>query len=283
MLECKRKDVKMKFWVTAHSFLNALVGWRFFTSTFIITNASFFINAIIFFMIGSVIYKEATSLIGIDYYTYLISGIVFTQLVFISLTAPFRSITWAHGANKFDYYMQLPIGPFPYIASCILFDYLMGLLQAAAYIVIGSLFHVYIPLQLRFEQALWLITLLILGNLANISIGLLLASLSFMIKYPYTLFTSIVTLHTFFANIYFPSIILGAWTKPISHALPLTHFINAIREILLNQAKFTVKEIIDEALWLTGFSLILTPLSIFIFRRTIHRAEREGLLIRLWR
>jgi ABC-2 type transport system permease protein len=84
---------------------------------------------------------------------------------------------------------------------------------------------------------------------------------------------------TFFllGGIIYPPKILPAWLAFVSQLLPVTHGVEALREVLLKGQPFAS---VSHHVWvLAGYALVLVPLSLLAFSRAVRRAIRDGTLL----
>jgi ABC-2 type transport system permease protein len=77
--------------------------------------------------------------------------------------------------------------------------------------------------------------------------------------------------------VYYPISVLPGWLQSLSHILPLTYALNAMRLAMLQG--YSLYELRFDILVLLGFTVILTPLSFVVFRKALKRAKVEGSLI----
>ncbi|MET0341620.1 MAG: ABC transporter permease [Polyangiales bacterium] len=84
---------------------------------------------------------------------------------------------------------------------------------------------------------------------------------------------------TFFllGGIIYPPEILPGWLTTIAYLLPVTHGVEALREVLLQGKGFSD---VSGHLWvLTGWAAVLLPASLLAFARAVRRASRDGTLL----
>ena len=75
----------------------------------------------------------------------------------------------------------------------------------------------------------------------------------------------------------YPVSVLPSWLQPFANLLPITHALEAIRQILLNGA--ALKQVYNEMLALSLFAVLLLPLGLTAFGYGLRLAKREGSLI----
>jgi len=83
-------------------------------------------------------------------------------------------------------------------------------------------------------------------------------------------------LFVFLGGVFFPITILPQGLQTISHFLPITYALRAMRYALLQG--YSVKMLTSDIIVLLIFSLVLLPLSIFIFNYAVKKAKNDGTL-----
>jgi len=78
------------------------------------------------------------------------------------------------------------------------------------------------------------------------------------------------------AGVFYPISVLPAWLEPLSRFLPLTYALDGMRLAILRG--YSLYQIRLDLLALLAFTLVLTPLALFIFRKALKRAKMEGSL-----
>jgi ABC-2 type transport system permease protein len=71
--------------------------------------------------------------------------------------------------------------------------------------------------------------------------------------------------------------VLPSWLKPYVNLLPITHALEAMRQVLLKGETFSA--IYNEILALSIFVILLLPLGLFAFGYGLNLARKEGSLI----
>lgn len=152
-----------------------------------------------------------------------------------------------------------------------------ALVQAGFY---SSLYFVFARLffSVTFEGSYLLAALiLVLTTLVLASLGILSASFAVVFKRgdPFALLLG--TGAALFSGVFFPIEMLGEGLQKVSHLLPTTYGVSAIRSVLITGATF--EEVSGQIFSLCLFLLVLLPFSLWVFSRAVRRAKREGSLI----
>jgi ABC-2 type transport system permease protein len=80
-----------------------------------------------------------------------------------------------------------------------------------------------------------------------------------------------------FGGVYFPVAVLPEWLQTVSHLLPITYSLNAMRQPLLQG--YSLGELAPEIGALVLFSAVLVPASLLAFRYAVRKAKMEGTLV----
>ena len=85
-----------------------------------------------------------------------------------------------------------------------------------------------------------------------------------------------VRLPVLLGGVYYPTQVIPSWIQYISHALPLTYGLRAIRGTLLEGMPF--HQVLGDVVILAGFTLGLALLSAWLFALALRYARRAGTL-----
>jgi ABC-2 type transport system permease protein len=77
------------------------------------------------------------------------------------------------------------------------------------------------------------------------------------------------------AGVLFPVSLLPLWLQGASWMLPLTHALNGIRGAFQGA---TLRDLWPDMIWLTVATVVLLPVSLFVFRGAVARAKFDGTL-----
>jgi ABC-2 type transport system permease protein len=110
-------------------------------------------------------------------------------------------------------------------------------------------------------------------------IGLGLISASFIIVFkqgsPISMLMAMGT--SLLSGVLYPVAVLPDWLKPVSSLLPVTHGLEAIRQVLTQSA--ISSDIADRLFYLTIFSVIFLSIGIYSIHKSLSFARKEGTLL----
>lgn len=154
-----------------------------------------------------------------------------------------------------------------------IWSYLMTSLRVLAYLAVGAVF-----LGVNLGRGNYLSALLILALtiVTFSSLGIIAASFIMVLKRGDPVTWLFSTLSSLLGGVYYPVSVLSLWLQRLSHLLPITYSLRAMRLALLQG--YPLAALIPDILVLAIFSLILLPLSLLAFRYAVHRARMDGSL-----
>lgn len=114
-------------------------------------------------------------------------------------------------------------------------------------------------------------------TLVFVSIGVFSASFAMVWKRGDPIGPLISTLFFLLGGIIYPPKILPSWIAAISQVLPVTHGVEALREVLLQDASFVQ---VSGHFWvLCAYAALLLPGSLYAFSQAVRKATRDGTLL----
>ncbi len=119
--------------------------------------------------------------------------------------------------------------------------------------------------------------LLVLTTLIFASLGVISASFVMVFKRGDPIGLVIGSVSTLLGGVFYPVSALPEWVQTISHLLPITYGLEALREVLLRGATFS--GVWRDVLVLVIFAAVFVPLSLLCFKKAVARAKREGSLL----
>ena len=236
----------------------------------------FFSTALTFFvseLIGSSISNKLAGYGG-DYFSFVIVGIALTDYLSVSLEQFSNEIRSAQLEGTLETLLVTPTSVYTVLFSSSLYNFFLTSLRVMVYILLGLLLF---GLKLHLTSILALVVLMILTIGSFAGIGLISAAFILVLKQGSPLPLLVTTASGLLGGVFYPVDILPAWLVPVSQLLPITHALEAMRQILLNGASFAF--ISEKVLILVFFSAILIPMGLVAFGYGLKIAKREGSLL----
>ncbi len=211
---------------------------------------------------------------GGDFFAFVLIGVAFSDYLYVSLDAFSSQIRAAQMEGTLEALLVTPTSVPTILLSSSLYSFTLSSIRVVAYLGFGALFFG-LPLHLASAPAF----LLILGiTVAAFSgIGLLSAAFIIVFKQGSPINALIGVASGLLGGVYYPVTILPSWLKPFANLLPITHALEAMRQVLLNGA--TLSAVRGEVLILTLFAAILLPMGLLSMGYGFKVARCEGSLI----
>lgn len=213
--------------------------------------------------------------VGGDYYTFVIIGLLTARLLAGGLRGVGDELEDAVREGRFE---SLLIQPVPWRAlpvGLVQWPIIWRLVNAAVAAVVALAFGV----RFRWEGIPVAIIVVLLGATATMAIGNIAAGVKLLAKRtdPILTFYSIGVL--IFAGVAYPVQLLPHYIRIISYAIPETYVISALRKLLMPGGEsLPGPSATGVILGLVLFNLIVFPLSLWLFGRTLEYGRKTGLL-----
>lgn len=207
------------------------------------------------------------------YFPFVLIGLILFSYLHSILGSFSQGISQEQLTGTLEAVLSNGIKPSTMIICMSLWDLIFSSLTAMVYLLTGILFF-----GLRFPRVnivgvmvIWLLTILVFSG-----IGILFAAFILVFKKggPLTWFTP--SFFSLLGGAYFPIAIFPKYLQFVSHLLPITYSLRALRNAALNGG--TLFHLTPDIFVLSIFSVILLPLSIFIFNLAVKKVKRDGSL-----
>lgn len=211
---------------------------------------------------------------GGDYFSFVLIGLAFNGYLGLSLSSFASSIREGQMTGTLEIMLLSPTRLSAILFSSSLWDYLLTTLNVVAYLLFGALVFGFNISQANYLTAF---VVLILSVAAFSGIGILSAAIVLVVKKGDPIAWIFGGVSTLLAGVYYPISVLPNWLTPLSHVLPMTYSLDAMRLAMLKG--YSIYQVRYDILILLGFALVLTPLAFLTFRKALKRAKAEGSLI----
>jgi ABC-2 type transport system permease protein len=211
---------------------------------------------------------------GGDYFSFALIGIAFNSYLGISLTSFAQSIREGQQMGTLEIMLLSPTRLSSILVSSSLWPYVFTTIHVIIYMVFGIAVFGFDVSQANFVTAL---VVLIVSVASFSGIGILSAAMVLLFKKGDPIAWLYGGVSTVLSGVYYPISVLPAALGMLSRFLPLTYALDAMRLAILKGA--SLYDIRVDLLALLGFTVVLTPLSFFVFQKALKRAKMEGSLI----
>ncbi|GEM_PF-5753292 len=256
----------MIFFKTFYAFLFKDFKERsFYRFGFIMDLFNIIIGLTIFFLLSKIVEEKVS-----DYFSFVLIGILL-QSIFQTSVSHF-SITTSKYLEKglFEYFIGSSTNPYLLIFGSSAYNYLLTFVRTAIMLVIGV---VIFKAQIYVRNLWSIVPFIFISIIAFASIGMILAGIVILFRYEGILRFFIIYFFMLFSGVYYPLDVIPLSLRSISFLLPLTHALNGIREILLNNS---LKKGAHSFLFLFLFAVFLLPFSYIFFNTAIKMGKKRG-------
>jgi ABC-2 type transport system permease protein len=252
--------------------LNLSYRTFFFLSSFGI----FFSVASTYFMsklFGNAVVSQLTQYGG-NYFAFALIGVAFYGYLTVSLTNYAQSIRDGQIMGTLEIMLLSPTRLSSILLSSSLWSYFFTTLNVAVYLLAGSLIFGF---NMSNVNVLTALVVLLLSVTSFSGIGILSAAAVLVVKKGDPVATFYGGVSSLLAGVYYPISVLPGPLVVVSKLIPLTYALDAMRLAMLKG--YSLFQVRYDLLVLLGFTLILTPIALFIFRMALKRAKKEGSLV----
>lgn len=210
---------------------------------------------------------EETSLMReeIGYKEHIIPGMLCYPFLFSSMVAATHAIVYEREIGTLKRIRASPIRPL----NMLIGKTLAALFQTAISILIIAVLAVIV---LR-PRVSWNIPLLLpimfLGSLNGIAVGLLISCIGRSPRAASSAATTIGVVLQFFIGMYFPQEFLPTYLQQIGDIIPMTYAVQAIRNIMIQNAVLT--DLLQPMTTLVGSAIILYAIGILLYKRWVEK------------
>lgn len=205
------------------------------------------------------------------YFNYAVINVTFVTLQSTALLCFENSIRNEQVYGTFEAVLATPTSVSLVVVSAGAWAFTFALVQVALYLLTATL----LGLDLHHVNLASLAIFLILSITAIVPIGIIGAAS--VVRFKQTAPTQSIfgRASTVLAGVLFPISLLPLWLQGVSWLLPLTHCLAGIRGAFDGMS---VSALSAHAIWLLVATIVLLPLSLYIFQAAVVRAKLDGTL-----
>jgi ABC-2 type transport system permease protein len=248
------------------------VIWAFIKKDFLIQisyKAAFFFQLLgiflgvpIFYFISQIVTGSESKFLaryGGNYFAFLLLGIAFVDYLGLSLRTFNQSIRDSQLMGTLEIVLLSPTAIPKLLIYSSLWGYLFTSTRFILYLLMGLIFGLDLG-NANYPAAL---LTLILAIISFASFGIIIASLTMIIKRGEVFNALLSAASVFLGGVLFPTEVLPKWLETLSKFLPITHALEGMRMALIKG--YSVAEIFPQILVLLLFSVIFFPIGILVF------------------
>ncbi|MFH1636724.1 MAG: ABC transporter permease, partial [Chloroflexota bacterium] len=266
-----------ELWRVARAFLKrdlrSEMSYRF---SFFLQFFNVFFSVAVFYFVAQLLGEAATPYLepyGGDYFSFVLIGIAFAGYFGVGLSSFSNSLRTAQTTGTLEAMLCTPTRLSAIILSSSQWSYLMTTLRVIVYLLIGTVF---LGVDIGQGNYLAAVLILVLTVISFSSLGIIAASFIMVLKRGDPVAWIFGTLSSLLGGVYYPLAVMPEWMQALSHLLPVTYALRAMRLALLQGASFS--ELMPDILALGAFCVILLPVSLLAFGYAVKWARRDGSL-----
>jgi len=210
---------------------------------------------------------------GGDYFSFVLIGLALSGLTGLALRGFAGSIREGQTMGTLELMLLSPTRLSSILLSSSIWDYLMNCFSVIIYLIFGALVF---GADLSRANVLSALLVLVLSILAFSGFGIISAAFVLVLKKGDPITWVFGSVQGLLAGVMYPVSILPNILQKFSALLPLTYSLEAMRLAVLKG--YSVLQLLPELLALMAFAVVLLPLSLWIFRRAVRQAKKEGSL-----
>ena len=266
-----------ELWRVARAFLKRdLRSEMSYRVSFFLQFFSVFFSVAMFYFVAQLLGEAATPYLeqyGGDYFSFVLIGIAFAGYFGVGLSGFSNSLRKAQTTGTLEAMLSTPTRLSAIILSSSQWSYLITTLRVLVYLLVGTVF---LGVDIGQGNYLAALLILILTVVSFSSLGIAAASFIMVLKRGDPVAWIFGTLSSLLGGVYYPLAVMPEWMQALSHLLPVTYALRAMRLALLQGASFS--ELMPDILALGAFCVILLPVSLLAFGYAVKWARRDGSL-----
>jgi ABC-2 type transport system permease protein len=232
------------------------------------------VSTLMFFFLSRLIGKGVTNQLepyGGDYFAFVLIGIALSDYLIVSLNSFSSQIRNAQIMGTLEALLVTPTSVITILISSSLYNFLFTSLRVILYLLIGVLLF---SLKLHVISFFAFVIIMVLTIMAFTGIGLLSAAFIIIFKEGSPINLMMSTASGLLGGVLYPINVLPSWLKPFAYLLPITHALDAMRQVLLNGSTFV--DVYDRVLTLTVFAGLFFSIGLLTFGYSLKIAKKEG-------
>jgi len=247
-----------------------------YKSAFLMNIIGIFFSVLTFFFIAKLFGKAAAPYLqeyGGDYFPFVLIGIAFSTFLGVGLGTSASAIRQEQMLGTLEALLITPTRASAITIYLSLWNFIFSSFNIVIYLLIGRFLF---GLKFSVSQPLLILLILFLSILSFSSLGIISSSFVMIFKRGNPVNWIVSSSFDLLGGIYYPITILPEQLQIISHLLPITYALKALRGVLLAGYSFT--QVKTEILALLAFAFILFPLAILFFEYALKWAKKDGSL-----
>jgi len=247
-----------------------------YKSAFLMNLIGIFFSSLTFFFIAKLFGRAAAPHLqefGGDYFPFVLIGIAFSTFLGVGLGTSASALRQEQMLGTLEAMLITPTKASSVVIYLTLWNFIYSSFNILVYLLLGRLVF---GIRFTFSQPLLILVILFLSILCFSSLGIISACFVMVFKRGNPVNWIASSSFDLLGGVYYPISILPGFLQAISHLLPITYALKALRGVLL--AGFSLTEVKTEVLALLIFAVVLFPLALLLFEFSLRWAKKDGSL-----
>ena len=242
---------------------------------FVIQVLGIFVAVAFFYFISQMVDGAAPPALakyGGNYFAFLLIGIAFADYLGLSLKTFNDSLRESQLMGTLEIILLSPTPLSQILVYSSLYGYLFTSIRFVLYLLLGLLFG----LDMHDANYVAAVALLIMAVASFASLGIVIASITMVIKRGDTINTMVSAAFVLLGGAIYPVTVLPAWMQSLSQLLPMTHALEGMRLALMGG--YSTEQLLPQFLALFAFSAVLLPIGFCTFWLAVRWTKITGSL-----
>ncbi len=232
------------------------------------------LSVVVYYFLSKLIGNNAAAYLsdyGNDYFSFVIIGVAFAGYLNTAINSFSESLRDAQTTGTLEFILSTPTKTTTFLFGSVLWSFIVKSLDIFVYF----LFSIFL-FDLNLSNADWFSASIIsiLTILSFISFGIFGACFVVLYKRDFSLWIN--TVFRLIGGVLFPITILPIGMRFFSYLIPVTYSLEGMRLALLKG--YGLSQLSNEIIALILFIIILTPISIYLFKYSLNKARKDGTL-----
>lgn len=235
-----------------------------------------FVSTIMFFFLSKLLGDAGASYLepyGGNYFAFVLIGIAFFSYFNVSMEGLSKSIREGQMLGTLEAMLVTQTEIPTIIFSSILYNFFFASFKVIIYLLLGIFLF---GIDVGNTNVPGAFIILLLTIISFNSFGIISASFVMVLKKGDPVSKLFSNVSGVIGGLYYPISVLPEWLQKLSHVLPITYSLDGMRLALLQG--YSIKALLPNIIALLLFSVIMLPLSVFIFSYAVRRAKIDGTL-----
>ncbi len=247
-----------------------------YKSSFLMNLIGIFFSVLTFFFIAKLFGEAAAPHLqeyGGDYFPFVLIGIAFSTFLGVGLGTSANALRQEQMLGTLEAMLITPTRSSSIVIYLSLWNFIYSSFNILVYLLIGRFVF---GIMFSVSHPLLIFGILFLSVLSFSSLGIISSCFVMVFKRGNPVNWIVSSSFDLLGGVYYPITILPGSLQVISHVLPITYALRALRGVLL--ADYSFSQVRTDILALLGFAVVLFPLALLLFEFALKRAKKDGSL-----